>query len=152
MNKSNTIEKISLRWGAITLALLGTYFLIMKLLGLIHVPELRILNSIIMFYGIFQAIKSSKKELEPFNYFKGMGTGVLTAFGVSFIYSMLGIFYITVVDPTFISEIRSQEPMGIYMNEFSAPLQIFIEGSASGVLFSFASLQWLRRPYMAGGK
>ena len=152
MKSPTTIEKISLRWGLIILGLLSAYFIIMKILGLVHVPELRIFNAIIMFYGVFQAIKTSRSKLEDFNYFKGMGTGLLTAFGSTLMFSLFGILYVTVIDPGFITEIRSQEPLGIYMNEYSASLQIFIEGSASGFLFSYASLQWLREPYLVGGK
>jgi hypothetical protein len=132
--------------------MLCAYFIIMKILGLIHVQELRSLNALIMFYGVFQAIKSSKEELTDFNYFKGMGAGVLTAFTSTFVYATFGVIYLTVLDPGFLSEIQAKEPLGMYMNEFSASLQVFIEGSASGVLFSYVSLQWLREPHLVGGQ
>lgn len=150
--KNSTIEKIGLQWGLTTLLLLSAYFLIMKILGLIHVPELRIFNALIMFYGVFQAIKRAKVELNEFNYFKGIGAGILTAFVATFFFSLFGVFYLSFIDPNFIMSIKVNEPLGIYMNQYSASLQIFIEGSASGVLFSYASLQWLREPYLAGGK
>ena len=151
MTNNHTIEKIGLRWGLITLLLLGAYFIIMKIFGLIHTPELRVLNAFIMFYGVFQSVKSAKLELEDFNYFKGFGVGALTAFSTSFTYSLAGVIYITFIDPAFMASIQANEPLGLFMNEYSASLQIFIEGSASGILFSYASLQWLRTPYLAGG-
>ncbi len=148
---NTSIESISLRWGFITLTLLCAYFLIMKMVGLIHVPELRVLNALIMFYGVFQSIKTAKFKLVDFNYFKGIGVGALTAFAASFAYSLFGVIYLTLIEPDFLNSIRLYEPLGIYMNEYSASLQIFIEGSASGVLLSYASLQWLRKPYLEGG-
>lgn len=150
--KSTSIEKIGLQWGLITLGLLGAFFLIMKFAGLIHVPELRILNAVIMFYGVFQAISQAKAELSGFNYFKGMGAGILTSLVAAFSFSIFGIIYLTLIDPSFLNSIQANEPLGIYMNEYSASLQIFIEGSASGVLLSFASMQWLKIPHLAGGE
>jgi hypothetical protein len=151
MTNNQTIETIGLRWGLITLLLLGTYFIAMKIFGLIHTPELRVLNAFIMFYGVFQSVKTAKLELEDFNYFKGFGVGALTAFSATFIYSLAGVIYLTFIDPAFMTSIKLNEPLGLFMNEYSASLQIFIEGSASGILFSYASLQWLRTPYLAGG-
>ncbi len=36
------MEKISFKWGFISFIALSGYFLIMKFLGLIHIPELRL--------------------------------------------------------------------------------------------------------------
>ena len=149
--RRNTIEGIGLRWGVITLLLLCAYFLVMKILGLVHATEFRILNALIMFFGVFQAIKSSKENLQGFNYLKGFGTGILTALVASALFTMFGMIYLFWLDPSFMASIRMNEPMGIFMNEYSASLQIFIEGSASGVLLSYTSLQYLRTPLLAGG-
>ena len=149
--KNHTIVQIGLRWGLITLALLCAYFVIMQILGLIHSTELRVLNALIMFYGVFQAVKTSKSDLEDFNYFKGFGVGALTALTASLLFTIFGLVYIIWIDPSFMSSITMNEPLGIFMNEYTASLQIFIEGSASGILFSYASLQWLRRPHLEGG-
>ena len=148
---NNTIEKIGLRWGFITLLLLGAYFITMKILGLIHIPELRVLNALIMFYGVFQSVKEARESLDDFNYFKGFGTGALTAFSASFVYAVSGVLYLQFINPSFLTDIISNEPLGFFMNQYSASIQIFIEGAASGILFSYSSLQWLREPYMAGG-
>jgi len=147
----NTIEYIGLRWGLITLILLSTYFLIMRFLGLVHSTELRVLNAVIMFYGVFSAIKVSKSQLEDFNYLKGFGVGALTALVASGLFTIFGFIYLNWIDPSFMSSIKMNEPLGVFMNKYSASLQIFIEGSASGVLCSYASLQWLRKPHLLGG-
>lgn len=149
--KQTTIESIGLRWGLITLLMLSIYFLTMKFLGLVHVTELRILNAGIMFFGVFTAIKISKSELEDFNYFKGFGVGALTALVASGLFAVFGLVYLLWIDPSFMSSIKMNEPLGIFMNRYSASLQILIEGSASGILCSYASLQWLRKPHLAGG-
>ena len=151
INRNNNIESIGLRWGLITLLLLCAYFLIMKFLGLVHSTELRVVNAVIMFYGVFSAVKISKTKLEEFNYFKGFGVGALTALIASGLFAVFGLVYLIWIDPSFMSSIKMNEPLGIFMNRYSAALQIFIEGSASGILCSYASLQWLRKPHLAGG-
>ncbi|MEM1406083.1 MAG: DUF4199 domain-containing protein [Bacteroidota bacterium] len=138
------MEKISLKWGIRAFLGLSAYFLIMKFIGLIHIPELRILNAGILFTCVFLAIKESKKTLSEFNYFMGIGTGVATAFVASTIFAVFGFGYITFINPDFIESIRSNELFGIYMNKYGASFQIFIEGSASGCLMSYSAMQYLK--------
>lgn len=147
--KINTIEKISFKWAAITFGLLSLYFLIMQAVGMIHVVELRILNAGIMFFGIYKAVKEAKINLREFNYFKGIGTGILTGGIASLIFAVFGLFYMTVLDTNFINEIKSNELFGSFINQYGATFQIFIEGTASGCLMSYAVMQYLKSPSYA---
>ena len=47
--------------------------------------------------------------------------------------------------PGFKSELRSDEPLGLYFNKYLAVIQIFIKGNASGFLFSFIIMQWMKK-------
>ena len=138
------IENISLRWGLVVFLLLSAYFIIMKSLGLIHVLELRAFNALIMFYGCFMTCLMTKNSLKDFSYLKGLGAGVLTAFISSSIFAAFGFLYLTVLNPGFMAELKANELFGRYLNEYMASLQIFIEGSASGILFTYASMQYLK--------
>ncbi|HBH24901.1 MAG TPA: hypothetical protein DDY13_15960 [Cytophagales bacterium] len=141
----NNIENIGLRWGLIVFALLGLYFMLMKMLGLIHVIELRLLNGVIMFYGCFSAVKTARKNLADFNFFKGMGTGMLTALISSGLFTVFGFIFLTFIEPSFMTEIKNNEALGIYQNKFIATAQIFVEGTASGFFFSQAATLWFKK-------
>ncbi|MEM7110315.1 MAG: DUF4199 domain-containing protein [Bacteroidota bacterium] len=140
------MENIGFKWGVISFLGLSAYFIIMKFLGMIHIPELRLLNAGIMFIAVFSAIKESKKTLPSFTYFSGLGTGVITGFFASTLFSIFGLIYLTLVDPEFIQAIQQNELFGIYMNTYGAVFQIFIEGSASACLMSYAAMQYLKAP------
>ncbi|MEM6523661.1 MAG: DUF4199 domain-containing protein [Bacteroidota bacterium] len=143
------MEKISFKWGLRAFLGLSVYFLIMKFVGLIHMPELRILNAGILFTCVFLAIKESKQKLEDFNYFRGIASGVATAFIASTIFAAFGFGYLTFINPDFIESIRDNELFGIYMNKYGASFQIFIEGSASGCLMSYSAMQYLKERHIS---
>ncbi|MTI21324.1 DUF4199 domain-containing protein [Fulvivirga sp. RKSG066] len=142
--KTNTIESIGLKWGAITFVLLSIYFSVMKAFGLVHMIELRILNAGIMFFGVYMATKEAKVKLEQFTYLKGIGLGLFTAAVASSMFAAFGLIYLTVINPAFIESIRANELFGRYINVFGATLQIFIEGTFSGCLISYAVMQRLK--------
>ena len=141
----NSIEKIGLTSGIFTFIFLGLYFLIMKMLGLVHLIEFRLLNALIMFYGCYSAVKISKKNLENFDFLKGYGVGLLTALIASSLFAVFGFAYLQFINPSFIHDIKSNEILGIYQNKFMASAQIFIEGAASGFLFTHASVVRFKR-------
>jgi len=141
----NSIEKIGITSGVFTFIFLGLYFLIMKMLGLVHVIEFRLLNAVIMFFGCYSAVKMSKKHLEHFDFLKGYGAGLLTALIASTLFTAFGLVYLYLIDPEFITEIKRNEILGVYQNKFIASAQIFIEGTASGFLFTHASVVRFKR-------
>lgn len=145
-----TIEKLAVKWGLIIFAMLLGYFFIMKQFDLIHNIELRLLNGVFMFIGLYLGIKEAKKRLDEFSYFKGIGMGLLTALIASFLFAAFGFLYLTVLDPDFIIEIKNNEPFGQYINVYGASLQIFFEGAASGCGLTYAVMQRLKQPHMAG--
>ncbi len=144
--KSDSIENIGIRWGIITFILLSAYFFLMKIFGLVHVVELRFLNSFIMFFGCYKSIKTTKQNLKNFGYFKGIGVGSLNALVSSALFTIFGIVYITLIEPGFIAELKTNEPLGLYLDGFLAVIQILIEGVISGFIFSFIIMQWMKDP------
>ena len=151
MNQKNnmSIEKVALRWGIITFILLSVYFMLMKMLGWVHVIELRFLNAFIMIYGIYMAIKTVKAQSSKFGYFKGIGVGSLTALVAVALFSAFGLIYITVINPEFLEQLKMNEPLRFYLTGYIAIIQIFIEGSISGFFFSLIIMQWLKEPRIA---
>ncbi|MEP2774219.1 MAG: DUF4199 domain-containing protein [Fulvivirga sp.] len=142
--KFNTIEKIGLKWGILSAFALAGYFVGMVIFDLIHILELRLLNAGIMFFAVYKATKEAKYTFEDFTYLKGLGTGLATATIGSSIFAIFGFIYLSVINPEFIEFIRDNELFGSYINKYGASLQIFIEGTFSGCLLSYASMQRLK--------
>ncbi len=149
MNNLGLLERVGLKWGLITFLGLGAFFLTMKTLGLTHIIELRVLNAAIMFGGLWFSIKEYRRLDVDFNYFKGLGIGVLTALIASSIFTAFGILYLEVINPSFMQELKANEPLGFYLNPYLATFQIFIEGTASGFSISYAVMQFLKKPMLA---
>ncbi len=149
MIQQNSIEKIAIKWGVTTFLLLSAYFLIMNVMGLVHVVELRVFNAFIMFFGCYKAISVAKQKLEQNNYFQGIATGALTALFTALLFAFFGLIYINYLDPNFIQEITKNELFGFYMGGYGAIIQIFIEGAASGFMMSYAIMQWEKAPHSA---
>lgn len=97
-----------------------------------------------MFFGVYKAIKSAKNTIDEFTYLKGLGTGLATGAVASATFALFGFFYLTFVNPEFITSIQENELFGAYINKYGASLQIFIEGTFSSCLISYAVMQRLK--------
>ncbi len=147
--KTKTLEQIGMKWGLIVFVLLSVYFFTLQLFGFEHVIELRLFNGVIMYFGIYKAIKEFKNSDNKFNYFQGIGTGVITAFVASIIFALFGFLYLSLINPEFMESIKQNEMFGIHMTKYGAPIQIFIEGIATGCVMSYANMQLLKKPRLS---
>ncbi|WKK85650.1 DUF4199 domain-containing protein [Marivirga arenosa] len=142
--KKDSIEYNGIVGGIGVLLGLIALFIIMKLTGLEHNLELRALNIFIMGAGVLYSIKSIKKHNSEFNYFKGIGTGMLTA-AISSIAFATFIFIYLMGNPDFLMEIKNVEPFGNYLNAFTISFIIILEGAGSGFFLSFGVMQWYKK-------
>ena len=140
-----SIEKRGVIFGAATTAGLIAYFSVMNVFGLSHNFNLRAFNAIIMFFGVFLSIKTYKDfKGKQFEFLKGAGTGLITSLVTATLFTVFFSLYIY-LDPAFYAEIKAEEPQGIYMNAWGIAALIFIEAVASGFLFTYLSMQWLKK-------
>ncbi|MDZ7647128.1 MAG: DUF4199 domain-containing protein [Cytophagales bacterium] len=73
------------------------FFLLMKVLGLVHHYELRFLNVFIQVGGIYFALKKFKETHEEhMNYFRGLITGVATGAIASGIFAIFLFAYMSI--------------------------------------------------------
>jgi hypothetical protein len=140
MNNPNRIpENYGIR---IALALI-LYFLLMKIIGLSHHVELRLLNLVIMTYGVYAALKKFKQVHEDrLNYFRGLIMGVATAGLGSLIFGLFLFVYMK-SDVAMMQSIVDNEPMGRYLNAYIASFIVVLEGFFSGLLVTFVLLNWV---------
>ncbi len=139
------LDNLGIRYGFYTATGLIGYFLFMQLIGLGHILELRVLNLVILLSGIVVAIEKYKtltnKNME---YLTGYGIGgTVTIIGVSIFSIFLG-FYLH-FDKVLMEHIRSNALMGHYLDSYTAAFAVFGEGIASGIIASFALMQWYKK-------
>ena len=143
--KSETIEQMSFRYGILmALALAGVFFL-MKAFGLEHNLSLRAFNLLILASFVFMAIKQYKQNRGGgLSYFKGLGLGILTTVVGAVSFAIMVVYYVTIVAPEFMETIKSQEPIGDFLNPILVGCTIIIEGVASGCLVSYGIMQFFK--------
>lgn len=135
----------TIRFGLLTAAGLIAYFLFMKLSGQESNFALRFFNFFIVIGGVFLLLKNKFIDHERGNsYFNGLTSGVvMTSIAVStFLLFMAG--YTMMIDPAFLTVLESSEIWGSNLGLLEASFAIFIEGIASGVVITFAWMQYFK--------
>jgi hypothetical protein len=124
------------------------FFLIMKMAGLAQITELRALNAVIMFSGVYLAIRNFKKQNfnVDFSYLSGITMGFFTGLVVAITFSLFVGIYLA-IDGAFLEAIMVNNAQQRFMNPLTIAVVIFIEALASGMLFSFISMQYLKPSY-----
>ncbi|MCA1761984.1 MAG: DUF4199 domain-containing protein [Cryomorphaceae bacterium] len=137
--------KKSIVYGLLTALALVVYFLIMKVLGLETNFYLRIFNFVIIVAGVYALLSSTIKSGNNISYFEGFGAGFrLTLTSVIVFLAFLGL-YTHYIDPSFIEVLEQTGIWGSNISLGQAAFAIFIEGMASGVVISFAWMQYFKK-------
>lgn len=119
------------------------FFLLMKVVGLVHIYELRFLNVIIQVAGIYYALKKFRETHgQHINYFRALVTGVSAGAIASLIFAIF-LFSYLMVDGALMLDIIEKEPMGRYLNPYIAAFMVALEGIFSGLLFTFILINYL---------
>lgn len=143
MSFFNDPKRIPQSYGIRIAAALILYFVLMKVTGLSHHVELRLLNLFILTAGVYFALKKSKSTHEAhLNYFKALITGVATAAVGSLIFAGF-LFIYMMVDTDLMESIKANEPMGRYLNPYMAAFIVALEGVFSGLLVTFILINFV---------
>jgi len=149
-NNKYTIEDIAIRYGLMTTVWLIGYFMIMKLVGLVHITELRMLNFIFLVGGIYLAIRRYRENNESMTYLNGIGIGFLTS-AVAVIPFALFIFIYLQLDQDLLNYIRENAPFGEHNNSYILSFFVGLEGFFSGMILTFIIMQYMKRSHSKGG-
>ena len=143
MNFFNDPNRIPESYGLRIAAGLIVYFVIMKLAGLSHHVELRLMNLVILTAGIYMALKKFKTtHTDHLNYFRGLIMGVATGGVGSLVFGVFLFIYMK-LDSAMMQSIIDNEPMGRYLNAYMASFIVVLEGFFSGLLVTFVLLNWV---------
>jgi hypothetical protein len=136
-------NRISESYGLRIAAGLIVFFIVMKICGLAHHVELRLMNLGILAVGVYFALKRFKyTHSDNLNYFRGLVTGVATAAVGSLIFALFLFIYMK-VDDSMMQSIIENDPMGRYLNAYIAAFIVALEGVFSGLLVTFVLLNWV---------
>lgn len=143
MNLFSDPNRIPENYGLRIAAGLIVYFLVMKVVGLSHHVELRLMNLVILTAGIYLALKKFKNtHTDHLNYFRGLIMGVATG-GIGSLIFGLFLFIWMQVDTDMMKSIIENEPMGRYLNPYMSAFVVVLEGFFSGLLVTFVLLNWV---------
>jgi len=143
MNILSNPERIPDNYGIRIAAALTIYFLFMKLVGLSHHVELRLINLVILTVGVHAALRKFKDtHADNLNYFRGLITGVATA-GIGSVLFAIFLFVYMKADASLMQSVIDNEPMGRYLNAYMASFVVALEGFFSGLLVTFVLLNWV---------
>ena len=141
----NSIERVGLKVGLLTLLALIAYFFLMKALGLAHIFELRFFNFIILALGICYGIQKLKEALnEKDFYLKGLSEGMFISFVAVTLFGVFIGFYLEYFDVKLLEDIKLNSTMGNYMNGLTIFIVITSEGIASGVIITLIAMQYYK--------
>jgi hypothetical protein len=143
MSFLNNPNRIPESYGLRIAAGLILYFILMKVLGLAHHAELRLLNLLILVTGVYFALKKFKNTHEDhLNYFRALITGVATGAIGSLVFALFLFFYMK-VDAAMMQSIIDGEPMGRFLNPYMAAFIVALEGFFSGLLVTFVLINYV---------
>ena len=128
-----------------------SYFLLMKVSGLSHHVELRLVNLLILVGGIYMALKKFKETHgKHLNYFLALATGVATGAIASLVFALF-LFVWMKLDVDMMQSIIDNEPMGHYLNAYMAAFIVALEGVFSGLLVTFVLINYITTDEVGGG-
>jgi hypothetical protein len=144
MSLFNDPDRIHVDYGLRIAGGLVLYFVVMRLLGLHHIVELRLLNLFILVGGVFFALKKYKSTHAEFSYFRALVVGVGTAAVASLIFAGALFVYVQFIDTELMQSIIENEPMGRFLNPYIVSFIVALEGVFSGLLVTFILINFIR--------
>jgi len=150
MNLFNNPNQIPQSYGLKIAGGLIAYFILMKVFGLAHHVELRLLNLLILVVGIYFALKKFKETHgKHLNYFLALATGVGTGAIASLVFAVF-LFIWMKVDSNMMQSIIENDPMGRYLNAYMASFIVALEGVFSGLLVTFVLINYIHTDEVGG--
>ncbi len=121
------------------------FFLLMKVAGLFHIVELRVLNLFILVAGIYLALKKFKATHEThLNYFRALSVGVATGAIGSVLFAAFFFVYLSFIDTGFMVWLQQNEAMGRFLNPYIVSFIIALEGVFSALLVTFVLINYIQ--------
>lgn len=137
MKLTNYSKWIPLIYGMFVALGLIVYFWIAWLLGIVNVPELRVLNLVIQTTGIYLAYRQFRRtHHDSMHYFRALSIGFATStIGTSTF--VLFLFTVFKLNPALFESIIVSNPLRPDLTVYIATFAVWSEGILSGMLGTF---------------
>jgi drug/metabolite transporter (DMT)-like permease len=141
-----SIPAIGFKYGLISFAACAVYFLIMRAVNLIQVPEFRYLNYAILLGGIALALNEVRHTIHRhrINYLPGMGIGLWVSLVCALFFAVFLAIYSS-IDKDFVARIKPNLPFQDYVNPLMLAFVAAGEMLVSGVIITFVVMQFFKR-------
>ena len=138
----NSSASVAIKYGIITTIGLIVYFLIIKLLNLHTNPWFRLLNGLVIAYGIYAAIKRYKLVSgTTFNYINGFKVAIITGFLATFVFALFMGIYMFHIDTEFMNTLLKDWFKDMNYGGGILIFVIIIEGLASTTILALTYMQ-----------
>jgi hypothetical protein len=138
-------SKIIIRNGIKIFIGIVVYFFTMKLLGLEKITELRLLNFLIVVWGVNYAIKQNIFENGINTYLSNLSIGFSTAILAVLLVAVSLVFYISFIDNELIYLMENSRVWGNDLSLGEIIFAILIEGLASSIICTFIIMQYWKK-------
>lgn len=139
---------VSFRYGLIISGLLIAYFLMLSVFGLHVSPMFSLFNAVIVAFGIFEVIKTVKIQAgSSFSYAMGFGTGIITGFIATLIFTAFFILYATEISDGFLLELLSFSSGNLQISIGLVTFIVAIMGFVTTVVLTLTFMQLFKRSY-----
>lgn len=141
-----SFQNLAVKYGLMVGAAHIVYFLLMRVLGLIHNIGLSYLSGIFLIIGIVLAISKYKKlKGGMLRYFEGLGIGAIIAAVSSLILALFLVLFVTAFDSTYMDALSASGYFPEGLSILSLFLVTLLEGSVPGFIATFVIMQWFKR-------
>lgn len=139
-----SIDRLRLKYGLLIFTGLTAFFITMKLVGLVHVLELRVVNLLIVGGGIYYGLREYRLTYEhATNYFNSFRFGLISgALGI-IPFALMMVAYLS-ASPEFMAEVRATEIMGPFLNPVNIGFVLLAEGLGSVFLVTYTVMQYMK--------
>ena len=138
------MKKVTLpvRFGIAISGSLIAYFLILSLFNLHTSPLFSLFNSVIIAFGLYEAIKSYKlRQGNKFNYTNGFTAGIISGFVATIIFTIFFAFYATEIDANFLNKLLEDFSRNYHVGIGIVVFTVAIMGFATTVVLTLAFMQ-----------
>lgn len=134
-----------LKYGLPTSLGFLVYFLALEMLGYGDVIYLRLLNAFILLAGVYMGIKDLKEESgRTFSYLRGLRRGVQVTVAAVLPFTIFIGLYLAFINPELMVGLTRIH--GYSFNPLTITIALTVEGIASGIGLSYATMQFLKIP------
>ena len=138
------MKKVTLpaRFGIAISGSLIAYFLILSLFNLHTSPLFSLFNSVIIAFGLYEAIKSYKlRQGNKFSYTNGFTAGIISGFVATIIFTIFFAFYATEIDANFLNKLLEDFSRNYYIGIGHVVFTVAIMGFATTIVLTLAFMQ-----------